>query len=353
MAAKAKHSEVPKNISEEYYQITEEILSSFSKFRPPVDLFIFREDISQLYPFSYKGNRLSNEQAEEAQALCAAGNLFVSRADHPIYSEHIAKQVGLVLVDANLSSGEAADIIIKAMQLRLSDFFEQPLMPAFELLYRDLMVFTEYIWTDRFRCKLFMRRLATEHNLINHSINCLIVGSWLYINTTSADNLVRRQFDRVSLGLVLHDFGMTKLPAFMLAKAGPLKPEDREKIVLHPNVGIKTMLKLNVGFDELSQTIMEHHERLDGSGYPQHTKDLSKLGRLSAVVDSFCAMIATRPYAQAKQPAEACKELAADRGRYDNAYVTTLLNAYLTNTFASAETVKKADKEDQDDTEES
>ena len=68
--AKIKKAAVPDNISEEYYQISEEILSSFSKYRPPVDLFRFREDIAQLYPLYRKGQRLTNEQVEEVQALC-------------------------------------------------------------------------------------------------------------------------------------------------------------------------------------------------------------------------------------------------------------------------------------------
>ena len=53
---------IPANINEEYYQISEEILSSFPKFRPPVDLFRFKEDALTLVPLIRKGQRLTNEQ---------------------------------------------------------------------------------------------------------------------------------------------------------------------------------------------------------------------------------------------------------------------------------------------------
>ena len=92
----------PQNIDEEYYQISAEILSSFPKYRPPVDLFRFREDILVLAPYCRKEMRLTNEQVEEVAALCAEGNLFVSRSDHHIYSRHIVKQLDLVLQDSNL-----------------------------------------------------------------------------------------------------------------------------------------------------------------------------------------------------------------------------------------------------------
>ena len=112
--ARKRKAAIPDNIAEEYYQISQEILSSFPKYRPPVDLFQFRADIAQLYPYSRKGARLSNEQVEEIQQLCESGDLFVSRTDHPIYSEHIVKQVDLVLLDGNLKESECADIIIRA-----------------------------------------------------------------------------------------------------------------------------------------------------------------------------------------------------------------------------------------------
>jgi|GEM_PF-209070 len=357
MAKLRARAAVPDNISEEYYQISPDILNSFSKYRPPVDLFQFRDDIKQLYPFSRKGQRLTNEQVEQVQVLCAEQELFVSRTDHPIYSEHIVKQVDLVLLDGNLKDGEVADIIIRALNMRLTDFFDQPLMPAFEVLYRDLMVFTEYLTQDKHKIKLFMRRLYTEHSLPNHSVNCLLVGIWLFLNGYAASDYKRRHIDRCALGLLLHDFGMSKVPPFIVAKTSGLKPEERDKILLHPLAGLKSLHKLNLGFDELNQAIMEHHERLDGTGYPQKLKELSKFGALVAVVDSFCAMITKRPYAEAKDQQTAARELAGDR-RYNGALLTPLANAYLTgalevskqeeNAFNKAPAVAEAGTEDEE-----
>ena len=144
-AEQRKVLDVPMNINEEYYQISGEILSSFPKFRPPVDLFRFREDIAVLAPYCVKGSRLSSEQVDEVAQLCAEGDLFVSRSDHPIYSRHIVKQLDLVLQDNNLKEAEIADICIRALLMRCSDFFEQPVKALFEPLYRDVMVVTEYL----------------------------------------------------------------------------------------------------------------------------------------------------------------------------------------------------------------
>ncbi|MDO5484145.1 MAG: HD domain-containing protein, partial [Desulfovibrionaceae bacterium] len=304
MAATKQAREIPQNIDEEYYQISTEILSSFPKYRPPVDLFTFRDDIGVLAPYSTKGARLSNEQVEEVAQLCSDGGLFVSRSDHPIYSRHIVKQLDLVLQDNNLKEAEIADICIRAMLMRYTDFNDQPVKAVFELLYRDVMVVTEYLWQDKHHINAFVRRLFRQHSPGRHAINTLSLGLWLWMQMVS--DYRRKDLDRLALALLLHDAGMCKVPPFLLQKPGPLKAEEREKVLMHPLLGVKIMQKLEITFEELLRACFEHHERMDGSGYPQHLKgpQISRAGRLTAVADSFSAMICQRAYAPAKEPLE-------------------------------------------------
>ncbi|MDR0467008.1 MAG: HD domain-containing protein [Deltaproteobacteria bacterium] len=340
-------STVPANIDEEYYQISEEILSSFPKFRPPVDLFRFNEDALTLIPLIRKGQRLSNEQVDEVHSLCNSGNLFVSRSDHPIYSEHMVKQLDLVLQDSNLKEAEIADICSRALIMRHDSFAEQPVRPVFEPLYKDIMVFTEILWQDRHRIKLFMRRLLHDYSLSAHAFNTLIVGSWLLLRVMEGGELRRRDLDRAALAFFLQDIGMAKIPAFILNKAAALKPEELDKVVLHPTISYKIMQKLELAFEELSQASMEHHERMDGSGYPQKSKgqQISRIGRIAAIADSFAAMISKRPYAEAKDPAQAAQELAADQKRYDGQLTGYLLTAVMTGVVGEAHSADQAPKD--------
>ena len=324
---------VPTSISEEYYQINQSILESFPKYRPPLDFFVFKENIAQLVLYSRKGDRLSNEQVEETRRLCAEGDLFVSRADHPVYSEHIVKQLDLVLVDPNLKEAEITNICLLGLEIRLTDFFAQPVKILFDMLYTDLQVVTEYLWGDLHRLRLFMRRLHRgEYSLARHSLNTFSVGLWLY-SETRTEELRRKEFDQAALALLLHDVGMAKIPPFILGKKTPLKPDEKEKIPPHPLLGYKIMHKLDLTFDAMRQATLEHHERLDGSGYPQHSKDISSFGRLVAVADAFSAMLQTRPYSGGKDFTSAAKELAEDRTRFDLSYSGTLLGAFISEAF--------------------
>lgn len=264
---------VPIGVEEDYYQISEAVLSSFPKYRLPLDLFTMNEKVAQLMQYYKKDSRLSNEQVEEVQNLCREGNLFVSRADHPVYSQHIVKQLGLALVDENLKPGEVADIVLRALDMKLADFFNQPVKPVFAPLYEDVMVFTEYAWADKHHIRMFMRRLYEgEYSLTKHSINTMMVGLWMFLND-KGEGIARKEFDALALGLILHDVGMTKVPPFVLSKTTMLKPDEKEKIPPHVLAGMQVIQKLDLVAEETKAACLEHHERLNGSGYPQKLRN--------------------------------------------------------------------------------
>jgi HD-GYP domain-containing protein (c-di-GMP phosphodiesterase class II) len=326
---------IPDNIAEEYYQINPEILGSFPKYRPPLDLFRFHEEIAQLVPYARKGQRLSNEQVDEVNSLCQENLLFVSRSDHPVYSKHICKQLDLVLVDKNLKEGEIAGIFVQALQMRLEAFFDQSVQVVFDTLYQDIMVLTEYLSQDSYRIKALTKRLLNEHNLVNHSVNTGIMGLWLYLRIRGG-HFERRELDRTTLAFFLHDMGMSKIPQFIRGKTVPLTQEERNKINLHPLAGMKMAQKLGLSFNEMQSCVFEHHERMDGSGYPRKIsgEEISKLGRLCAVVDSFCAMITERPHAKAMQPLDAAQALMKDDKHYDGKMSSLLYTTYKTGDFS-------------------
>lgn len=327
-----KLSDVPENLNEEYYQINPDIIGSFSKYRPPLDIFKFRDDVARIEPYYRVGERLSNEKVEELASLVKEGYIFVSRRDHPVYVKHISYQLDLVLVDKNLKEREIADIFAQALVMRLENFLEQPVKAVFDRLSEDIMVLTEYLWQDIYRHRALIRRLQAEHSLASHSFNCGILGLAVWIRAHAEDfkkkEVKRKTFDNVATGLFIHDMGMCKIPIFLRNKTQALTRDEQTKILGHPLTGMEMLSKLELRTKEIEQCVCDHHERMDGSGYPQKTKgtDISQLGRLCAAVDSYCAMVTNRPYAPAKTPAVAAAELSQDEKRYDPRF-TRLIQA--------------------------
>ncbi len=336
--ARKSSATVPNDITEEYYQISPEVLNSFPKFRLPIGLYVFNESIAVLQPYSHREQRLSNEQVEEVQNLCKEGNLFVARSDFPHYSEYIIKQLDIILQDSNLKEGEVAELCIRSLTMHYNTFSESPVKANFAPMYEALMATTEWIWQDRFRLKVFMRRLPRGYSLGNHALNSMVIGLWLWLESTEEANITRRGFDRMALSFFLHDLGMSKIPPFILQRNKRLTTDERSKVNTHPTVGFKIMQKIDLAFNELSHAIMEHHERLDGSGYPQGLKgsQINIVGRICAVADAFSSMIAERPYTGQKNMEEAAKELAANEAQFDKTYTAKLLLAIMSHQIEDA-----------------
>lgn len=112
------------------------------------------------------------------------------------------------------------------------------------------------------------------------------------------------------IGLLL-DVGKLFVDPALLSRAGPLTDDERREVRCHVERGLERLR----GSDSLSDWVLEgiaqHHERLDGSGYPAALRDreISLQGCIAAVADSFSAMISHRPYAPAMTAFAAMLEL--------------------------------------------
>nr|WP_079123645.1 HD-GYP domain-containing protein [Streptomyces sp. NBRC 110611] len=108
----------------------------------------------------------------------------------------------------------------------------------------------------------------------------------------------------------LHDVGKLGVPTRLLRKDGPLTPEERRVIELHPEYGHEIVR--GIGFlGEARSAILHHHERLDGRGYPYGLKghQIPEFARVVAVADAFDAMTSTRSYRRARPVPAALAEL--------------------------------------------
>jgi len=118
------------------------------------------------------------------------------------------------------------------------------------------------------------------------------------------------EVSRVSTAAMLHDIGKIGILDRVLNKKGKLSEEDWEMIRAHPKLGA-TIIGRIPNLVPCVSTILHHHERWDGGGYPEGLKgeEISLEARILAVADSFEAMTSARPYRSAMCCEKAVKEL--------------------------------------------
>ncbi|MEZ4455666.1 MAG: response regulator [Gemmatimonadales bacterium] len=137
--------------------------------------------------------------------------------------------------------------------------------------------------------------------------------------------------DQVRLGGDLHDIGKIGTRDAVLNKPGPLTREEFDEIKKHVTEGEEILEPLRRDHPVVLDIVRHHHERMDGSGFPDGLRGeaIPMVARLVSVVDAFDAMTTNRAYRPSRQPADAMEELQRCSGlQFDPDVVTAFQRAF-------------------------
>jgi GAF domain-containing protein len=126
----------------------------------------------------------------------------------------------------------------------------------------------------------------------------------------------------------LHDVGKIQVPDAVLNKPGPLDPDESDVIRCHSAWGSETLSRIP-GLEAVATIVRFHHERWDGSGYPDGLRGarIPLASRIISVCDAYGAMTCDRPYRSAMSPREALDEIKSGAGaQFDPAVVAALMD---------------------------
>jgi putative two-component system response regulator len=130
------------------------------------------------------------------------------------------------------------------------------------------------------------------------------------------------------LGGILHDVGKIGVPEAILNKDGKLDEDEWKLMRAHTELGYRICLPLVQSIGPALDVIRHHHEKLDGSSYPDGLKgeEISTIARVMSVVDIYDALVSDRPYRKAMAKDKACAILRqeAESGKIDGKVVTAL-----------------------------
>lgn len=151
---------------------------------------------------------------------------------------------------------------------------------------------------------------------------CTAIGAELGLDEDHLEGL--------RLGAMIHDIGKVYVPAEILNRPGPLKALEYEMVKNHSQIGYEIVKDVKFPWP-VAEMILQHHERLDGSGYPNGLKapDILLESRIMAVADVVEAMLSHRPYRDAYDLDETLREIESHRGtKYDPEVVDACLHLF-------------------------
>lgn len=144
----------------------------------------------------------------------------------------------------------------------------------------------------------------------------------------SAISLSEAEIKAIKQGAMVHDIGMIGVSESILNMPGELTPQEWDMMKLHPVIGVEMLSPLRF-LSEASYIVRHHHERLDGSGYPDGLsgKQINSGLRVVSLCDAYNAMISPRPWRPALSREDAVTKLLEEKGaKFDPEITDALIN---------------------------
>lgn len=184
-------------------------------------------------------------------------------------------------------------------------FREVPVLEMEELAEQRIPFLADTVGVLDYLYEIRMHSDHTFQHSLNVAIIAAIIGRWQKYQGVEFKNLI--------LSALLHDIGKLFVPLTVLDKPGSLSPGEFAIIKKHPLEGY-ALLKDIPRIDESTKLgILQHHERLDGSGYPTrlHGDAIHDFAKIIAIADIYNAMTSDRAYRRKMMPLVALETIAA------------------------------------------
>ncbi len=246
----------------------------------------------------------------------AARDLLISRDDLPLYNEYLHS----VLTSGGFSGSELermrAFVVKENSKLIVKDLLDNPRSgEKIKEAHESVNTMIETIMSDRDAIYDLLSLRGFDYYTYTHSVNVGVLAIGLGV----AIDLKRDDIEKLGMGAILHDIGKSAIPSEILNKQGKL--DDREFMIIQSHVpeGGKLLKENHRLPDESIFAVLQHHEKLNGRGYPLRLseKEITLHGRITAIADCYDALTTSRPYKPAFTPFYALATIAKETGNYD------------------------------------
>ena len=168
---------------------------------------------------------------------------------------------------------------------------------SFQKTFRDIL---SYLTRNQHALNLLATTKIQENYVYTHSLNVSIYACQLAIE----NGLPLKNIEEIGLGAMVHDLGKLYISKEILNKPGKLTKEEFEQVKSHCELGFETLRKINGIPLTVAHCALQHHERVDGVGYPRGLKEdeIHKYAKVISVADVFDAVTNPRAYRSAMLP---------------------------------------------------
>jgi len=232
---------------------------------------------------------------ENQQKIKKVEKLYISENDKKQYEHHLEKYIQNIIHDKSITIDEKTDVLYTSgTELTLS-LYENPdaqenvqrsekiVKPILHSIIHNEDTIASYI-------KIIEYDYYTHTHSLNVSIYALSLGSELGLN--------EKKLTALGCAALLHDLGKSKINYDIVNKNSSLSLDEYKEMKTHPSHGYDIAIKIGIDDKNMLDGIRYHHEKMDGTGYPDGLKDseITLFPRIIGVCDVFDALTTRRSY---------------------------------------------------------
>ncbi len=307
-------------IKESYCSITSEIFRFLPKKGLPCSLHRMNSSNGKFSPVTSPGTSIVSAERQVIMNDCDKGLIFIKCTDLPTCIPCFAENLSIVITDIadSIPEPELANIIVQGLKRGAETIYIDSVKIHFSNFHSTLCKVGETLHDNPELIWLMIPLLDSDHSLVNKSVSTGIIGAAVILLGREHKPDINVFLDAFC-ALFLCDIGLCNLPEFVLGKEFCLTLDEQKRIRQHPIGSIELLSSTQTLNKTTLRAILEHHERLDGSGYPRgvNSDQISWLGKLCGAVDSFVAMTMERPGKKRMPTVNALKILYKEATQYD------------------------------------
>lgn len=222
-----------------------------------------------------------------------------------------------ILSDRDLPVGERARTVIHVAETLAADILDNPEGRTVRRAVHMVEKLATFALDSPDALSRLIQLLGDGSTLEAHCANTAVLALVL---ARHAPEATIEALAHLALGGMLHDIGLSLTPSQILQKPGALDRNERLLVQQHPVTGEQILRQVGGMPDEVLRAVRSHHERLDGSGYPDRLRGRSIpwAARVVAIAEAFESLTSTQPYRERMKPAKALRVMLHDmRGQFD------------------------------------
>lgn len=263
----------------------------------PLAFDLYIDNANRLVKFIKAGDKLLDEKKEKLLQN-NVHSFYISALDAKAFDDYLINNLGIVLSSSQLDKMQKSNIIYSSALHVMQNMFESDISQSKIMLAKNIMSETiKQILSSDVTAASILQLSSHDYKTYSHSVNVALYS----IGIAHEYGLCEKEIQEIASGALLHDLGKCYVDRCIINKQAKLSLEEFETMKEHPRYSYETLLKNGETNPAILDIVLNHHEKIDGSGYNRglDKNDISLGTQIVTIADIFDAITSNRAYKEA------------------------------------------------------